>query len=252
MISELANWKAWQGRIALFPTIPSGGLPLISAMELYKQVWKTDPDNFQKQPLVGTAFTSSVAQGAQNAVTLSCSVQPTRIDFSVSPQIGLVEPTVKLIDDTKHFHDLLANIIAWAGETTMTVNRVGCFAQFATVATSYRAANQAVRSILPKRYALELSEEEDFILQVNHPQHQADCLINFITKWSVERVQTFSLQTGGTNQLLAEHFVAAVSFDNNNVPTTPLSRAKITTLLNAALGGVSTSLHDMKLDIEGF
>jgi len=252
MASDITKWKPWQGRISLFPTIPSGASPNLSALDLYKQVWNGDPDNFQKQSTATSGFVPSVAQGTQHGLAVTCSVFPIRIDIGISPHVKLVEPTMKLIEDTRQFQQLLARIVEWAKGTENTMNRAALFAQFAAVTANYHEANRVIRSVLPKRYALELSDEEDFVLQFNEPRREGDTVLNFITKWAVERVQTLSFQGGSSNQLLAEHFLSSVSFDNNNLPTTQLSKPQVATVLDACWSGVLKNLHDLNLSIEGF
>jgi hypothetical protein len=143
--------------------------------------------------------------------------------------------------------------------TTPTVNRAGCFAQFAVATENYREANNLIRTILPSEYAVKLSDEEDFVLQVNHPRQVGERKMNFITKWAVERLQVLSLQVtpgmgqaSALGQLVSEHIVGTVSFDNSNSPIGLLSKEDLVSILDEALSGISDGQRKAQLDLEGF
>jgi hypothetical protein len=253
----MGKWKAQLGRITLFPIIPAGA-DVSSAADLYKRVWASDPDNYQKQPQAGLPFAPSFAQGSYSGLIVSCSVHPIRIDFSLSPPT--LGPSLNLIEDTKQFHEVLARTIPSVVEaTTTTVNRAACLAQFANVTANYRNANALMLKSLPTQYALRLSDEEDFILQLNRPRAVGELRMNFVTKWSVERLQVLSLQVGpgviqssGLNQLVSEHIVGTVLLDNNNSATARLSKDQLSFVLTEALRGVSDGQREAHLDLEGF
>ena len=255
----MASWKAQLGRITLFPVIPTGA-DLGSALELYKRTWNSDPDNFQKQPQVGLPFAASTAQGTVSGFSIACSVNPIRIDLSITPPPSSDAKFI-LIENIKIFRDALAHIVQSITENNnTTVNRAACFVQFARVAKDYRDANDLIRTILPKQFAVELADEEDFILQVNRSRRIGDVKMNCIAKWSVDRLQVLSLQvltpqaqqTSAMSQLLSEHIVSSITFDNSNVPAAALTKERLATILGEAFRVVSEQQHEAHLELEGF
>jgi hypothetical protein len=174
--------------------------------------------------------------------------------------LGSPGTTLGLIDDTKKFHETFARIVRSApGMMTAPINRAACFAQFAVVAKDYSDANVLLSSSLPKKYALKLSDEEDFILQVNHIKPVADLRMNLITKWAAERLQVLSLQVGPSgaqaaamSQLVSEHIVATVTFDNSNIATVPLSKDQLSAILDETLREISEEQREANLELEGF
>ena len=248
----MADWKAQVGRISFFPVITSGA-PFPLALEFYKKVWEADPDSFQKQPSSGIALAPSLAQGNHNGLSVSCTVTPARIDFNEYALRLTQETKVNLIEDTGNFRGELERIVRSADKFSIATGRVGCFAQFMSPAESFRDANMNVLSILPKRFKLELSDEEDFILQLNNPRRENGFILNLVTKWSVDRVRILNLEFGtGQTQLLSEHVVSSITFDNNNLPIASLTKEQINVVLNKALQEISTGLRDANLTLEGF
>src|ERR1700728_466467 len=106
----MAEWKAAAGRIILFSAAPMSPAQL-SPLELYRQVWGGEPDNFQRQtnPLL-----PSYAQGSVGALTVVCVTQPTRIDFNLGPPSPTLEVAqdFPLIEDTAKLHAELERILA--------------------------------------------------------------------------------------------------------------------------------------------
>jgi hypothetical protein len=249
MVSKMADWKAQQGRVTLFPGIPTGSSPP-SAVELFKRVWAADPDTFQKHGVGTTPFAPSVAQGNRDGLLVSCSVQPARIDFFVMPQTS-TDTALSLIADTNRFRDELLLIIQSAKDTPGSYNRVACFAQFASVTNSYREANELICSVLPKQFTLDISGAEDLSLQINRPRVEGDLKINYLTRWASERAQYFVLGAGPA-QILAENFIGVMQFDNNNYGTGLLSKDQISLVLRSALDGISDGLREMRVKIKGF
>ncbi len=82
--------------------------------------------------------------------------------------------------------------------------------------------------------------------------------MNFITKWSVDRLQflTFATVQAQQNfsmpQFVSEQIVSNVTFDNSNVPGAVLSKERLTTILMEALGMVSKQQQETHLQLEGF
>jgi hypothetical protein len=252
----MAGWKAQLGRITLFPVIPIGAEPG-SALDLYKRTWKSDPDSFQKQPQAGLPFVPSTAQGADGGLSTSCSVHLIRIDFTITPP---AQSQFTLIEDIKLFHDALVQIVRSVSENnTSAVNRAACFVQFASLAKDYVEANEIIRSTIPEQYGgMKLGDEEDFILQINRKRQVDDVKMNYITKWSVDRVQFLTIaplqpqQTVPMSQIVWEHIISSVTFDNSNVPAAVLTKERLTTILTQALAAVAKQQQETHLQLEGF
>src|SRR5712692_3580155 len=87
MLSDapMNEWKALVGRISLFTAAPWSAAP--SALDLYRNIWETEPDNFFKQP---NPLMPSVAQGGIGNLTASCVIQQSRIDFNFQPAPQLI------------------------------------------------------------------------------------------------------------------------------------------------------------------
>jgi hypothetical protein len=251
-------WKGQIGRITLFPAAPTGP-QLPSAIELYRQVWGGDPDSFQKQ---ANPLAPSVAQGIRNGFVVACTAQPLRFDYTVGPiQPNDSQASLALIDDFRGFRAELNHVTHTISQSSQSfsVSRAACSAQFAREAANHREANGFLMAVMPEPYRLKLTDEEEVIVQVNRPV-RGDPSMNFITKWSVERLQFYSIaldatsgQPSSTNRLIKEHLTAAVSFDNsNNIMPRFLTKKEQANVLNASLQGISSGIRENNLAIEGF
>jgi len=176
--------------------------------------------------------------------------------------------TVALIDHPIGFLDELKRIIDIfdKGFLSNGVSRVALNLQFLKLNPSHAEANKAVTEIIPDRYAVTVTNEEDFIFQINQPETSReinDIRMNFITKWSVERFQilTISIPTGGvamgagmtSPSPQTETFIAAsVLFDNNNIPGRALTGKEQSALLHEALDAAVGMQREIGLNIEGF
>jgi hypothetical protein len=254
----MSTWQALLGRVTLFPAIPSGA-DIGTALEYYRRVWKSDPDNFNKQSQMVAPLGLSFAQGTASGISLTCSVNPTRIDFSITPP-ARSDGSLGLMQDTRQLHFMLTQIVtAFSEGDTIPVNRGACFVQFANAAGNYRKANEILLATIPEPYNVRLEDEEDFILQVNHPRLFGETKMNIITKWSTDRIQVLSLQASPVqtqmatvSQLLSEHIVSSIAFDNSNAPTSPLSNNSLSTILSEALSAFSAQKSECNLEIDGF
>src|SRR5208337_4113147 len=88
-------------------------------------------------------------------------------------------------------------------------------------ARDFETANRLIMSALPERYRLALSNEADFILQINHPQTSGvvdNLQLNLIDKWAVERFRIISMGASMGPPGIKESLVATVLFDYNNIP----------------------------------
>jgi hypothetical protein len=268
--SEIMNdWKALGGRITIFPMTP-GKAPLPAAAELYHYVYQVGPDAFQKAQ---NALMPSIATGRQGETMAAVAVMPVRIDLSFSPvlnPIAGVKSSLGLIEDTRQLHQYLTSLInsVESGLDLPPVARVALGLQFALERDDSREVNAALVKVLPERYRLYLSDEEDFILQVNRAgESKSDNKIrlNLLTKWSAETIQVvttavpqgiaplpsaneFSGNLTSTKKFLA----ASVAFDCNNVPSEILDSHKQAQLLRESLNEVSAMVHEYGLRIDGF
>lgn len=261
------EWKALTGRVTLFPTT-SSSVP--SALDLFRAIWGGEPDNFQRQ---SNALMPTIAQGKRGSITGICSVHPTRIDLSLNPAPSpkaVAEQSIALIEDAKQLHSEFERIIDVVGKNAFSnpVSRVALFLQCLTSANSFVEANKAVTAVLPVEYGVTLSEEEDFIFQVNQPRVIAsvdNVRMNYIMKWSVERIQVMiialpaagmSLQ-GGVNiggSRVTEFIAPNLVFDISTSPTKTFSfsGAQQSALLLGALTYVSQKQKELGLNISGF
>jgi hypothetical protein len=264
------EWKASGGRITLFPSAPASSPPL-SALELYRQVWGEDPDGFQKQ---ANPLMPAVAHGKRGRMTASCSTHPTRIDFNLtppSPSQNVAQVSLPLIEDAGQFHSELLGIVdaIREGAVSARVARVALSVQFLILKPSFADANRALATTIPDQYGVRITNEEDFIFQINQPytSHMVDDIkMNSIRKWSVERHQllTFLFSLGAAPTPVSvdrtsakpqiEEFIAgSVTFDNNNVPKeNPFSGEQQSSLLLEALAAVEEVQRSIGLNVEGF
>lgn len=259
------EWKALVGRITIFPASSSVALP--SVLDLYRKMWEGDPINFQGPT---NPLSPSSAQGKRGQLGISCSVNPARIDFTLS-SVGRESPSepprLSVIEDSKEFHDELARIARMVGRDLVThpILRVATFLQFVLIEANSTEANKALMSIVPEQYRITLGNEEEFILQLSRPRmsEKVEKLkLNLITKWSVERFQVVSLlismgaapQSGVAPQV-TEFIAASVGFDNNNVPVSadkPLSNSQQSSLLLEGLAYTAMSMREGRLNMKGF
>lgn len=259
------EWKVFNGRISLFLTMPpSASVP--SAVDLYRQIWGSEPDLFQKQSNV---LAPMLAQGLRDGLVVDCVTQPARIDFNIkaasSPETLM---TMAVIDHPSAFFNELKRIIDIFDKSSPSIDasRVALNLHFLNLSTSHTNANKALAEVIPARYGVTMTNEEDFIFQINEPKPSKeieDIRMNIITKWSVDNIQilSISLPTGGvamgtagmTSSQAEKTFVAAhVVFDNNNTPSRRLTGKEQTTLLHEAFDTASGMQRAIGLKIEGF
>ncbi len=272
------KWNALLGRITLFPSVEAGQ-KLPSALGLYSKIWGDDPENFQKpiNPLMPSA-----AVGRKGKISVSCSVHPSRVDFNLSPMAEqgeqVPENTLQMIVDTDQLHDELNRIIGLIREGIGVdhVSRAALAVQFAMVVSTFSEANATLRKFMPTEYRPSLTDEEDFMMQVNKPKvfdEPEGLRINFLTKWSVERFQMhrFIIQNpqinmqSGIQQFMpktevAEIRVASIAFDHNNMPligelgteSVPLNSSAQFVVLSQGLIATEKMQRDLQLDVAGF
>ncbi len=206
-------------------------------------------------------------------MTVNCAAHPSRIDFSLMPPSSdrpFQAKSLPTIEDAKIFREELSLIIDRIGKGVPSgpISRVACIFQFVAVQPSVEEANAAILSIMPPRYRIKLTNEEEFIFQINEPKNSQGVehfRLNYITKWSVERFQLLSLQLpsagmspvsmiagvlpfSATTQLL----VASVVFDNNTIPSNQeMPASQQTELLREAFVAAEKSQNNINIKIAG-
>jgi hypothetical protein len=254
------EWKTLASRVTLFP-IGTSSPP--SALELYQKVWG-QPDNFQKP---SSALAPAVAQGTNGDVMVACSVHPMRVDFNFFapfPSSIVEEERPPVLEDATHLRAELERIIGnvvCGGDLGILASRVAINAQFVLLCTNATESNKALISVMPKQYRMQITDEEDFIFQINRPQNHPDIQnvrMNYITKWSTDRIRLGSLflPTNGSLTVPStrrEFIVASVTFDNNNVPVIQsLGNKEQSSLLYEGLNALVRIQHDLGLNVKGF
>lgn len=265
----MSEWKALVGRITLFPAPSSQPLP--SALDLYTKLWADEPSSFQRAT---NPLAPSMAQGTFAGMAVACTAHPSRIDFTLTP-IASGEspetPTFFVIEDSEALGDELLRLAKVVEENLLAnpILRVATFLQFVALEADSTAANGALMAIVPKHLRVKLDDEEEFILQINHPRMSRSLegtKFNLITKWSVDRFQIMSVLVpmgttpmyapqSGVSPQVSEFIAASVTFDNNNVPvpaSTPLSSKQQASFLIEGLRYSATSILEGALKIKGF
>jgi hypothetical protein len=259
MPSDKPAWKALLGRISIFPLMPSPTPPTPSptppsALDLFHKVWQIKPEEFhgQANPLM-----PSMAQGKLGNLTANCIKQQIRTDFNLLPSRP-TDASLASIEDTTQLHQELSDIIRVIGEDLISdpVVRVAVFVQFVMPVSTLEEANKILLASMPQAYRMGVTNEEDFVFQINRPVHLNDIdnlRMNIITKWSADRIQiivgSHVDQLPVSQQLIA----ASVTFDHNNVPSiTPISSDKQAVLLTEGLSKVANLRRDYDMNIAGF
>jgi len=263
-------WKVSGARATLFPASPAS-FAHISGIDLYREVWGSEPDNFQKPE---NPFLPTVAQGRHGSIVVACSVHPSRLDFNFNPAppvaLDLSGIGVQLIENGRPlWRSFLQLFDAFTrGRVAGEVARVAIYVQALVVKPNFAEVNQALMEVVPNHYALRLTDEEDVIFQINKPfmsERIPDIKMNVATTWSGARIQVlnFSMPAGGiVNAAMAaisenprtQNFLgASVAFEVNNVPTdNPISSANQASLLREALSRIGQQQAELGLFIEGF
>lgn len=246
------EWKALTARVSLFSSVQPS-LQVMSALEIYKRIWKSEPERFQKSM---NPLAPSIAQGRGTSLGYACSLQSSRIDINLMPLVSdseATESTFQVIEDPTQLYRELSMIIGEVGKSGISdsVMRVALFVQFVNLTANVVEANRAATEAIPEQYRIKLSDEEAFALQLSRPRTirgVENIKMNFITKWSVEQFQvvTIAMPTNTMPTLgpaagigvpnVVEYIGASVAIDCNNIPAlVPLSSAQQSTLLNEGL-----------------
>jgi hypothetical protein len=249
MPSDKPAWKALLGRISIFPLTASPTPP--SALDLFRRVWQIEPEQFQGQ---ANPLMPSMAQGKLGDLTVNCFKQQVRTDFNLLPSVR-TGASLASIEDTTQLHGELSHIIRAIGEGLISdlVARVAVFVQFVMPASTSEEANKILLASMPQAYRMGVTNEEDFVFQVNRPVrlNNIDNLrMNVVTKWSAELIQII---IGSPPTVGQQFIVASVTFDHNNVPSiAPISSDKQAALLTEGLLKVANLRRDYDMNIAGF
>lgn len=256
----MTEWKGLLGRISIFQ-VPSSASP--SPIEMLRKIWGVDPDNFKKQqnPLL-----PSTADSTLNGLTVHCSTQPGRIDLNITPPaVDSADMSIGLIDDTGTLYAELVRIIKAIPQLGIPgpVTRVAIVARFGNLSKSGGDANRILSNVIPEEYRVRITDETDFILQLNRlfTSRSVDRItMNALKRWSVDRVQlmAINMQAGGNlvtggNSLTSE-FMANVMLEVNNVPVAEnsLKTVEQVSLLEEGLKVISEYQKDTGLGVKGF
>ena len=228
------EWKPFLGRITFFPLSGiSSSSP--SAPDLYRQIWGGEPDAFQKPP---NPLLPGFAQGKRGGLIIHCTGHPARVDFNIRAAPSQVsQGTMDLIDHPIELRDELMRIIKLLDGSSVleNVSRVALNLHFINLKPNHVEANKGLMAVIPDRYGVTIADEEDFVFQINQPlanKKFPNIRMNFITKWSVDRLQILTIsipnhgkcpvQVGMTPPFPQTKTVIAASvlFDNNNTRLT--------------------------------
>jgi hypothetical protein len=261
------EWKSASGRISLFPSNP-GVLNQTSAFDLYKRIWSGEPETYQK---AATPLMPSAAQGRHDSVNRGCLVQPNRIDFSIAPvQSNPVEgpESLPLMENARELRRQLTEIIEAVGSglTPDNIARVAIVAQFLSPQEGHIQANRVLLETQPEQYRVSITNEEDFVLQVNQPYENTAAglvRVNAVTKWSVERLQVLTLNIMPGSTYVAptvspastsiELITANILIEHNNIiQKGPLSLEQQSKILSEGLSRIGRAQQEFGLRVEGF
>jgi hypothetical protein len=265
----MGNWQAQIGRITLFPLLGQVRFPL-SALDLYKAVAGKDPDNFQNQQPPLNPFPNSVAQGVMHGLAFSCQVQPVRVDltFSAGPAPTPFSDGLPAISNSLSLRTAMDSAIRSIEKAVKAtkLHRLATYLQIGREVTTSTEGNQIIRETLPAAYSIALQDEEDFVLQVNRPSPAANdssMRLNFITKWSVERVQILTF-LAAQNPAIAGQFSSGVPVISNKLAATivldnsspqrnsPIDDDQIGALLSLTLTRMDKQLRECNVSLKGF
>jgi hypothetical protein len=192
------EWKALSGRVTLLFHGVTSAPP--SAQEVFRAAWDKEPDSYQKPP---NPIAPSIAQGRRGEMVAMCSTATSRIDFQFGPsqsQIVSRDPaSFPLINDASQLYDSLESLCTCIENLRLPpIERVAVGLQLVQLTPGITESNKLLVKVIPSEYGIQLTNEEDFILQINKPfQYPASepVRMNFTVKWSVERmrVMTFTV-----------------------------------------------------------
>lgn len=251
----MPDWGLFNFRLSFFTT----NLHSQSAPDLYRAIWNAEPEGYQKSQ---NALAPSSANGKREAVMVQCAVQAGRMDLNFT---GIVRDALEikppLIFDTQ---DLCTEVSAVLnrierGVISVPITRVANFVQFLNLNSSHLAANKALLATIPAQFSVKITDEEDFIFQINRPYASrpvADVRMNSIVKWSVEKIQMMAIMTdspqAGIQPRTSEFITASITIDVNNKPRNgPFSAPEQVTILNEAIEVAERIRAEARIPING-
>jgi len=242
--------------------------PITSAREIFQHAIGIEPINFQGSP---NPLAPSFAQGNGTHLSTTVIAHPARIDFTlgpITPNDFNGPPVFPVVENAADFREGIQSIAQRIATLSLSapVLRVALFVQFVLPVDSITTANQVLLGTIPDQYRVKLSNEEDFVLQVNHPRdlvQPRNVRLNLITKWSVERFKQVSffapvVVSGAIQPTVipeSETVVASIGLDYNSAqtsPSDPILAAEQSAILLETLDIAIKSVRDNKLKVEGF
>lgn len=267
----MSDWKAATARITLFSAVQAAAAPSApSAMQLYKLVWRDDPENFQRQP---NPLVSSIAQGNYGNMAVSCSTQPSRVDLTIAPPpqrpaSSVDDMSVPLFRSATEVYQELERIIEiLAGDGAGPMARVALSLQFLNLTRDYVEANKALMNVIPRHYGISVSDEEDVIFQVNRPYttrevEAGNVPMNAVRRWSVHQIRMMILTVAAPGAAVSAasassapsqtktYFAADVTLDINSRPIDlSLSGHRQSLLLREALSNAQQIQQSIYLSV---
>jgi hypothetical protein len=173
----------------------------------------------------------------------------------------MVTDALPVIKDTDLLKAELTGLIASIGSAFQQtpLNRVAAYLQLGQEASDFQQANQILSEGMWQHLKVPLKDEEDFVMQINRTRADASIKLNFITKWSVERVQvlTFEMSPGGQGPVntprVVEKIIPTISLDNSNVPLQkPLDQNETGRVLSQVFEGMTAQLKECRVSLKGF
>jgi hypothetical protein len=226
------KWKVLHAGISLF--IVSGhGSPIDNADVLYEKMLNSKPDSFQTFP---NNLNNSTASGDYNKIQVSCNVSSNRINFSLSSLSAPIEKNIPYINSKEDSINVLLliinNIKSFATENKK-IYGFGFTLRIAVVDCEENSdANNIIMSAIPPKYRPNLTDEKNFILQINQPREFFYTLgsdkveINSVKKWSVEDFVVLSILGNPLNLINQSEnklepkvtIKPVINFEENNMP----------------------------------
>ena len=203
-------------------------------------------------------------------LAFSCQVQPVRVDLTFSPG-QLLTPFsngLPAISDSRSLRTAIASSIPSIEKAVKgaKLSRLAIYLQIGREVATSTEGNEIIRETLPATFSVPLQDEEDFILQINRPSAAANdssIRLNFITKWSVDRVQVLTFlaaqnlpiagqfTTGAP--VISNKLAATIAFDNSSPSqNSQIDDNQIGVLLSLTFTHINKQLKDCNISLEGF
>lgn len=216
---DIISWPGEQASIGLFVSSQSDD----SVSDLFKLAFGEAPNQLNENLQQGGRVGQAALHGTESAKIVA--VQPGRVDVSIQgseqnmtpsgppPTFGNVaDAVVKVLEASKR----LLPSLSLSG-----YHRLAAHCRMTQFFRTVQEANQAIMKVVPPKLAL--TDETDFIFQINSKSRLAGIPVNRLVKWSVEDIQLVaSTQMGpglSPHQTFAQYFAAVVHMDFNSMPS---------------------------------